>query len=101
MWSPGAERLFGYASEEAIGQTLDLIVPARHRERHWSGFRSAMGTGRAKSEGGAANIPVVCRDKSERRFPGRFILLRDALGAVIGAMAIFAPAAENAPLYNL
>ena len=26
-WNPGAERLYGYAAEEAIGQSVSLIMP--------------------------------------------------------------------------
>ena len=56
-WSPGAERLFGYAMADAIGRTLDLIVPDRYRERHWAGFRRAVQSGTAPSSGSRTNIP--------------------------------------------
>lgn len=102
MWSSGAQRLLGYDAQDAIGQTLDLIVPPEYRDRHWSGFRAAMDSGVAKADGAAANIPVLCCDGSIRRFPGRFFLLRDALGSVISAMAVFAPYNEQAEqLYQL
>src|ERR1700732_2158809 len=34
-WNKGAERLFGYAAEEAVGQNITLIIPPerRHEER--------------------------------------------------------------------
>jgi PAS domain S-box-containing protein len=38
LWNPGAERIFGYPSADAIGQSLDLIIPERLRQRHWEGF---------------------------------------------------------------
>jgi PAS domain S-box-containing protein len=102
LWSIGAERLFGYDVETALGQTLDLIVPAEYRERHWTGFRAAMSAGNMKLDGAAANIPVLCRDGGVRRFPGRFMCLRDAVGHMVGAMVIFAPYDEHAAdLYNL
>src|SRR5919199_3125917 len=31
-WNPGAERLYGYSAEEAIGQSVSLLVPADHRD---------------------------------------------------------------------
>ena len=42
IWNSAAEALFGHRSTEAIGQTLDLIVPPEFRARHWAGFRAAM-----------------------------------------------------------
>ena len=47
-WSPGAERIFGYPSGKAMGGSLDLIIPERLRERHWTGFRQAVATGRSR-----------------------------------------------------
>jgi PAS domain S-box-containing protein len=47
FWNRGAERIFGYASAEAVGRSLDIIIPERLRERHWSGYRRVMATGRA------------------------------------------------------
>jgi PAS domain S-box-containing protein len=87
--SPGAERLFGHDAEAAIGQTLDLIVPPDYRERHWQGFRAAIANGSPKYEDAAANIPVLCRDGTVTRFPGRLVFLRNAGGQAVGAMGIF------------
>ncbi len=57
FWNPGAQRLFGYSADEAIGKTLDLIVPERLRERHWDGYRRVMATG--KSRYGVADVLSV------------------------------------------
>ena len=89
VWSSGAERLFGYDEDSAVGQTLDLIVPESYRERHWAGFRAAASSGRMKIDDPAANLPIACRNGSVVRFPGRPLLLRDAQNEVIGAMGIF------------
>jgi PAS domain-containing protein len=51
FWSKGAEAIFGYAADQAIGQTLDLVVPPEFREAHWSGFKRAMDKGSAQSDG--------------------------------------------------
>lgn len=91
VWSPGAERLFGYDANSALGQTLDLIVPEAYRERHWEGFHAAMLSGNSKLDQPAANLPVVCRNGSVVRFPGRLLFLKDARNRAIGAMGIFAP----------
>ena len=45
LWNPGAERIFGYSADEAVGQSLDLIIPERQRPAHWQGFSEVMRTG--------------------------------------------------------
>lgn len=89
MWSEGAERLFGHAADDALGRSLDLIVPERHRDRHWQGYRAAMEAGEAG--GGTARLPVTCDGDEEVEFPTRFSILKDASDEVVGAMAIFSP----------
>jgi PAS domain S-box-containing protein len=46
LWNHGAETLFGHSAEEAIGLTLDLIVPEPYRTAHWAGFFRAVQQGR-------------------------------------------------------
>jgi PAS domain S-box-containing protein len=89
FWSPGAERLFGYAAADAVGRSLDLIVPEQFREQHWAGFRRALSTGAARNNGGRTNIPVLCHDGRMRPFPGTFYFLTDAHGVGVGAIAIW------------
>ena len=38
LWNPAATSIFGYADHEAIGQSLDLLVPDRFKERHRAGI---------------------------------------------------------------
>lgn len=48
LWNPAAQRIFGFTAEEAIGQSLNLIIPEPFRERHWAGYRRVMQTGRTR-----------------------------------------------------
>ncbi len=48
FWNPGAERIFGYSANEALGQSLDFIIPERLRQRHWDGYRRVMETGQSR-----------------------------------------------------
>ncbi|MCS7295672.1 MAG: PAS domain S-box protein [Dehalococcoidia bacterium] len=50
-WNAAAERVFGYRSEHALGQSLDLIIPEQFREAHWRGYRRAIEEGTTKYEG--------------------------------------------------
>jgi tRNA (guanine37-N1)-methyltransferase len=96
LWSAGAVRLTGFTETEAVGQSLEFLVPERHRAAHWAGFRAAIAAGRLGEGEAAAQIPVRCRDGSERHLPGRFHLLTDALGAVYGVAAVFVAEADPA-----
>jgi PAS domain S-box-containing protein len=89
FWSPGAETAFGYSAEQAVGQTLDLIVPAEHRDAHWSAFKRAMETSAASAEGQVGPFPVRRADGEVAAIAGRLTLLRQAQGRTIGAMVVF------------
>jgi PAS domain S-box-containing protein len=62
FWNPAAERLFGWPAQEAVGQTLDLIVPERLRERHWTGYRETMATGQTSYAGKLLEVPALHRE---------------------------------------
>jgi PAS domain S-box-containing protein len=83
-WSAGASALFGHP--DSVGQTLDVIVPAEFRDRHWEGFHRAMASGESPVSGGRLNIPVRCHDGTVRSFPGTFTVLWDGHGRPIGAL---------------
>jgi len=51
VWNSGAERIFGYSENEAIGKSLDIIIPEKMRENHWKGYKRAMESGKTKYEG--------------------------------------------------
>ncbi|HWE91662.1 MAG TPA: PAS domain-containing protein [Pseudonocardiaceae bacterium] len=99
LWNDGAEAMFGYSPAEAIGRTLDLIVPETHRDQHWTGFRAAAGETAADQDTedpidrGTASVPVQLRDGSVSRFAVRLLVLRDGRGRAAGALALFAPTA--------
>src|SRR5260370_32744209 len=85
LWSLGAEKAFGYPAAEAIGETLDLIVPAEYREAHWRGFRHAVESGAADLEGQTSPFPVRHADGAIAAAPGRLTLVRRPQGQVIAA----------------
>src|SRR5687768_17140896 len=50
LWNARAAEMFGYAAAEAIGKSLDLIIPQHLRAAHWQGYRRAIAAGRTRSD---------------------------------------------------
>lgn len=48
LWNAGATRIFGFSASEAVGRSLDIIIPERLRKRHADGFRHMMETGQRR-----------------------------------------------------
>lgn len=88
LWNPGAETMFGYRAEEALGQSLDLIIPERLRERHWEGYRRVMATGVTRYGREVLAVPGVRKDGTRLSLEFTVVLLLDAAGAVEGVAAI-------------
>jgi len=62
FWNPAAERLFGFSEQEALGQSLDLIVPERQRQRHWDGYKKTMQTGQTRYGNDVLRVPALHKD---------------------------------------
>ena len=88
-WSSGATALFGYSVDEALGQSLDLIVPTEYREAHWKGFRRAFDSGAAAAEGQSGPFPTRLADGSIVTRSGRLSLVRKSQGEVVAALVVF------------
>jgi PAS domain S-box-containing protein len=82
-WDSECVRVFGYSSEEAIGKTLDLVVPPALQARHWRGFNRAVTSGQLKRPGKTLKVPAI--EKGGRIISLRIdnaTLIRDADGSV-------------------
>ena len=95
FWNSGAERLFGYTETEAIGQSLDLIIPENLRGRHWDGYRRVMATGETKYKTGLLSSPGVKKDGSRVSLEFSMILLRDELNNIHGCASIMHDVTER------
>ncbi len=86
-WNPAAEKIFGYSTEEALGQSLDLIVPERFREAHWRGFDRALGEGTTKYGGQALPTRSMRKDGADIYVELTFAIVHDPGGTILGALA--------------
>ena len=87
-WNAGAEALFGFVSAEAVGQSLDLIVPEPQRARHWDGYRRVMETGTTRYDQALLAVPALHRDGRRLSIEFKVILLRASDGTPSGSAAI-------------
>lgn len=89
FWNPGAERIFGYTSGDAIGQSLDIIIPERLRARHWLGYRQVMATGESRyGHGDILAVPGIRKDGGRISLEFSIVPIRDYTGQMIGMAAI-------------
>jgi PAS domain S-box-containing protein len=90
-WNSGMTELFGFSEKEALGATLDLIVPPDYRERHWHGFHAAMEVADGVVDHGSFNVPALHKDGRTIRLEVHLNVIHDSRGRVIGAFSAFNP----------
>jgi PAS domain S-box-containing protein len=89
FWNPGATRIFGYTPSEAIGQSLDLIIPENLRARHWDGYHRVMETGESRyGAGQLLSVPGVTKDGRRISVEFTIVMLRDRENRPAGTAAI-------------
>ena len=88
LWNRAAETMFGYSADEALGQSLDLIVPERFRARHWEGYRHVMATGVTSYGQRLLAVPAMRKDGQRISIEFSIALLKDERGEVTGAAAV-------------
>jgi PAS domain S-box-containing protein len=88
LWNRGAERMFGYPAAEALGRSLDLIIPEKLRERHWKGYQQTMATGVTRYGDTLLNVPATHQDGRRLSVEFSVALLRDDADRIVGISAI-------------
>ena len=62
LWNPAAQHMFGFTESEALGKSLDIIIPQRQQQRHWDGYHKTMATGQTKYGNDVLRVPAVHKD---------------------------------------
>lgn len=95
-WNAGAERIFGFTVEEAIGKSLDIIIPERLRERHWDGYRAMMETGKSSHEPEEIlSVPAITKSGDRRSIQFTNAPVYDSAGKVEGIVAVLRDATDS------
>lgn len=88
LWNAGAATMFGFTEGEALGKTLDLIIPEKQRARHWEGYDRVIATGETKYSTSLLAVPALRKDGTRVSVEFTIVTLRDAAGAVTGFAAV-------------
>lgn len=88
LWNPGAERIFGFSEDEALGQSLDIIIPEPFRARHWEGYHETVASGQSRyGAGDLLAVPGLRRDGTRISIEFTIVLVKDDAGRVSGMIA--------------
>lgn len=88
FWNKGAERIFGYPEAEAVGKSLDLIIPESLRKRHWSGFEQTVQSGKSRyGAGDVLAVPAIRKDGTRLSVEFTILPFRDRAGRTLGIAA--------------
>jgi PAS domain S-box-containing protein len=95
-WNAAAERVFGFREAEAVGASMDLIIPDRLRARHWAGWEKAMKTGVTHyGEGQLLAVPALHKDGRQISIEFSIQLLKGVDGAVEWVVAFIRDVTER------
>ena len=95
LWNSGAETIFGFNAREALGQSLDLIIPEKLRERHWEGYQKVMDTGETRYGNELLKVPALRKDGKRLSIEFSILLVRDPQNEIIGSAAVMRDVTER------
>jgi PAS domain S-box-containing protein len=88
-WNAGAERVFGFSAAEAMGQSLDLIIPEPQRARHWEGYDRVIATGVSRyGAGDLLAVPAMRKDGTRISLEFTIAPVKDADGGMVGMVSV-------------
>ena len=88
LWNPAAQRMFGFTEAEALGQSLDIIIPQRQQQRHWDGYHQTMASGKTRYGNDVLRVPAVHKDGHSLSIAFTVALLHTPDGKVSAIVAV-------------
>lgn len=87
-WNDACTRIFGFTKEDAIGESLDIIIPDNQQKPHWDGYEVTMNSGETKYGTSILRVPAVNKAGERISIAFSVALLKDDQGKVTGIAAI-------------
>ena len=87
-WNSAAAQMFGFSAAEAIGQSLDLLIPEHLRDAHWRGFDAAMESAALRLNGRATLTRGLHKSGRKLYIEMSFALVQGDAAAVLGSVAV-------------
>ena len=95
-WNPAAERIFGFPVTEALGESMNLIIPERLRARHWAGWDATITTGATRyGEGQLLAVPALHKDGRQVSIEFSIQLVKNADGRIEWVVAVIRDVTER------
>jgi len=97
-WNNTAEGIFGHAAVDAVGQTLDLVVPAEERADHWRNYRRVMASGVLNYRPDhILDVEGLRRNGARVKLDVALVAIRDPLGHLAGITAVMREVKQGDP----
>lgn len=88
FWNAAATRIFGFTEAEALGSSLDLVIPQRQQQRHWDGYHQTMATGRTRYGSDVLRVPALHKEGKPLSIAFTVALLHGPDGKVAAIAAV-------------
>jgi len=96
FWNGGAVRIFGHTADEAVGRSLDIIIPESLRARHWEGYHETMRSGRTRyGDGQTLSVPAIRKDGRRISVAFTIVPFTGDGGTLVGIAAIMRDVTEQ------
>lgn len=87
-WNEAASKLFGFSKDEALGASLDIIIPEHLRGPHWKGFDAALASGTTRLGGHPTLTRGTHKSGQKLYVEMSFALVKDDAAQVVGSVAV-------------
>lgn len=80
MFNRGAELMFGYQRDDVLGQSLDILIPERLREKHRAHVAAFIASPQKTRRWHERTVPIQAVRKSGEEFPGEASISKVEVG---------------------